>query len=61
MNCNNNKLINLANPVNNNDAINKSYLDTQLNTKANSSTLSNYLKRDGTNTMLQNLNMNNEK
>ena len=56
---NNNKIINLANPVNNNDGVNKTYLVIRLNTKVNSSSMGNYLKKDGSVQMTGNLNMNN--
>ena len=71
----NNKIANLADPTSNNDVVNKSYVDTKLATKANSSVLqnvmrqtlykadkaelNNYLKLDGTNSMTGDLNMSN--
>ena len=61
LNMSNNEITHLAGPTDNNDAANKTYVDTKLATKVNSVTLNNYVKKDGTVAMTANLNMNNHK
>ena len=53
------KISNIANGTSTNDAVNKSYVDTRLNTKATSTTLAGYLKRDGGNKLTSNLDLSN--
>lgn len=57
LNMDDNKIINLSAPVDNSDATNKLYVDTQINNIS----LSDYLKIDGSNSMTNNLNLNNNK
>ena len=45
---NNRRITNLAAPQVNMEPINKSYLDSRLNTKVNSLSMVNYLRKDGT-------------
>ena len=48
---------NLGNPQFNSSAVNRSYVDTRLNTKANSTSLGNYLRKDGSNKLTSNLDL----
>ena len=54
---NNREILASKTPSTYNALTNKSYVDTRLNTKANTSTLSNYLKKDGSNKLTANLDL----